>query len=316
MSETNKISVIIPIYNVEEYLSKCLDSVINQTYTNLEIICVNDGSPDNCQQILEEYKSKDKRIIVIEQENGGVSIARNRALEVVTGDYIAFIDPDDWIELDFYETAIKKLKEHNADIFCGGIFDEYEDRTVKRENKLPVKEVITDKNEFLLYAFKRDYYRNFGAFLWNKVFKAGLFENVKFDETLFVGEDIVVFTVVALKANKFAYTYTAYYHYLQRATSALHSVNLEKRETILTSYDLMLNLLSQYSISEEIAIWQKRFRTFHASNLAEIAIAQNDVERLGNYQNEIKKYLSDYIKTNVEHPERIKYIEEILKHKI
>ena len=108
MNKTDKISVIIPIYNVEKYLSKCLDSVINQTYKNLEIICVNDGSPDNCHQILEEYKNKDSRIVVIEQENGGEGSARNRGIRAVTGNYIAFVDPDDWVELDFYETAIKK----------------------------------------------------------------------------------------------------------------------------------------------------------------------------------------------------------------
>ena len=101
-----KVSVIIPIYNVEKYLRKCLDSVIQQTYSNLEIICIDDGSPDNCGAIIDEYAQKDKRVIVIHQKNSGVSTARNRGLDIATGEYITFVDPDDWIEPHCYESAI------------------------------------------------------------------------------------------------------------------------------------------------------------------------------------------------------------------
>ena len=316
MNKTDKISVIIPIYNVEKYLSKCLDSVINQTYKNLEIICVNDGSPDNCHQILEEYKNKDSRIVVIEQENGGEGSARNRGIRAVTGNYIAFVDPDDWVELDFYETAIKKIKEHNADIFCGGIYEEYEDKTIKRENKTPIKELITDRNEFLLYVFKRDYHKNLGAFLWNKVYKAELFTNIKFNESLFCGTDIAAFTEIVLKSTVFVYCNTHFYHYLQRNSSALHSTNLAKKETLLTSYDIILNLLSKNNVTTEVSVWVKRFRTFHASNLAEIAISQNDIERLEKYKKEITLYLSEYIETNKEFPERMQRIRNILDYEI
>ncbi len=113
-NENQKISVIIPVYNVEQYLRKCLDSVINQTYTNLEIICICDGSPDNSLEILREYEQKDSRIIVIDQENGGVSLARNRGLDIATGEYIAFVDPDDYLMPECYECAIQVYNE-NAD---------------------------------------------------------------------------------------------------------------------------------------------------------------------------------------------------------
>lgn len=124
MNNEPKISVIIPVYNVEKYLQKCLDSVINQTYKNLEIICINDGSPDNSGKILDEYAKKDSRIIVIHQENAGVSAARNRGLEIVTGEYIAFVDSDDWLEPECYELALNVLENdkevdlvgYNADI--------------------------------------------------------------------------------------------------------------------------------------------------------------------------------------------------------
>ena len=100
--EKEKISVIIPVYNVEKYLKRCLDSVINQTYKNLEIILVDDGSTDNSGKICDEYAKNDKRIIVIHKENGGVSVARNIGLDICTGDYVNFIDSDDWIDLKFF----------------------------------------------------------------------------------------------------------------------------------------------------------------------------------------------------------------------
>lgn len=109
------VSVIIPVYNVEEYLRKCLDSVINQTYTNLEIICIDDGSPDNSGAILDEYAKKDSRIIVIHQENAGVAAARNRGLDIAKGEYIAFVDSDDWVEPECYETMVKQMEE-NPDV--------------------------------------------------------------------------------------------------------------------------------------------------------------------------------------------------------
>ena len=117
MDNTPKITVIIPVYNVEKYLRKCLDSVINQTYKNLEIICIDDGSPDNSGAILDEYAQIDSRIIVIHQENAGVSVARNRGLDIATGEYIAFVDSDDWLEPQCYELAVAEfLKDPEIDL--------------------------------------------------------------------------------------------------------------------------------------------------------------------------------------------------------
>ena len=111
-----KISVIIPVYKVEKYLDKCVESIVNQTYKNLEIILVDDGSPDNCPAMCDEWAEKDERIRVIHKENGGVSSARNAALEVATGDYIGFVDSDDWIELDMYEYLVSLILDNDAQI--------------------------------------------------------------------------------------------------------------------------------------------------------------------------------------------------------
>lgn len=116
-----KISVIIPVYNVEQYLRECLDSIVNQTLKDIEIICVNDGSTDNSLAILEEYANKDGRIKIINKENGGPSAARNCAIALAQGEYIGFVDSDDWIDLDFYEKLYNTAKKYNADIACADL---------------------------------------------------------------------------------------------------------------------------------------------------------------------------------------------------
>ncbi|MBQ0108398.1 MAG: glycosyltransferase family 2 protein, partial [Phascolarctobacterium sp.] len=112
------LSVIVPVYKVEKYLPKCVDSIINQTYKDLEIILVDDGSPDNCPAICDEYAKKDSRIKVIHQENGGLCSARNTGIENAEGDFISFIDSDDWIEINMFEEALDYLHKHDLDVVC------------------------------------------------------------------------------------------------------------------------------------------------------------------------------------------------------
>ena len=115
-----KITVIIPVYNVEIYLADCLDSVLQQTLNEIEIICINDGSSDNSLEILKEYARKDSRIIIISQENKGLGSARNRGLEVATGEYVAFLDSDDWVDNNYYEKLYNTAKKYNSEIACAG----------------------------------------------------------------------------------------------------------------------------------------------------------------------------------------------------
>jgi len=120
-----KISVIIPVYNTSKYLKRCLDSIINQTYVNLEIICINDGSKDNSLEILNQYKKKDDRIIIIDKENQGVSAARNDGIKNSTGMYITFVDSDDWLELDAIEILYKTLINEKVDVVRGNYYKDY-----------------------------------------------------------------------------------------------------------------------------------------------------------------------------------------------
>ncbi len=125
----DKISVIIPVYNVEPYIRKCIDSVINQTYINLEIILVDDGSTDNSGKVCDEYATKDKRVKVLHKRNGGVSSAKNAGLKEVTGKYLGFVDSDDWIEPEMYEILYNDLTFNNASFSTVNFFREYGSHT-------------------------------------------------------------------------------------------------------------------------------------------------------------------------------------------
>lgn len=142
-----KISIIVPVYNVEQYLSQCLDSLINQTYKNLEIICINDGSPDGSLEILQEYAKKDQRIIIIDQENTGVAEARNRAIKVATGQFMMFADGDDWLELDACETLIGIMDKECPDVIMYSYFREYENKTLTKDNIFAKDYIVFDESE-------------------------------------------------------------------------------------------------------------------------------------------------------------------------
>lgn len=139
-----KISVIIPIYNVEQYLSQCLDSIINQTYTNLEIILINDGSTDNSKKICNQYKLLDSRIIVIHKSNKGLSDARNTGIKIATGDYISFVDADDFIDENMYTILSKKINTTNADIIW------YNHYNYQSPNKISNSFIFTQEKQYFL----------------------------------------------------------------------------------------------------------------------------------------------------------------------
>ncbi len=145
--ENKKISIIIPVYNVEEYLRQSMDSVVNQTYKNLEIICVNDGSPDNSLEILKEYEAKDNRIVLIDKKNEGVAAARNDAMKIATGDYMMFVDGDDWIELNACERLVGVMSEYEPDVVMYSYYREYADKTLPKTDIFPEDFIVFEDEE-------------------------------------------------------------------------------------------------------------------------------------------------------------------------
>ena len=209
MKSNPLISIIVPIYNVEKRLETCLKSILSQTYKNLEIILVDDGSPDNCGKICDEYKEKDPRIKVIHKENEGLSVARNRGIDESTGEYLAFVDSDDYVAVDYIEFMLKNLLKTGADISaCGALFVHPSGKTERqyKDDKL----YVIDNHE----ALRRMCY-NDGFFVtaWDKLYKKELFNSVRYNEGK-VFEDTGTTYKVVDKANKIVFQCLPKYFYM------------------------------------------------------------------------------------------------------
>ena len=214
----DKISVIIPVYKVENELKRCVDSVLNQTYKNLEILLIDDGSPDNCPKMCDEYAEIDSRIRVIHKENGGLSDARNAGLEVAQGEYIAFIDSDDWVEDDYIEILYTNAIKEKADISIIGftmVWDGGKIRRFSRDEEYYVFDREQAIRELLIQS-------KFFCMVCQKLYKAYIFQNIRFP----VGklyEDVAISMPTFLKAKKVVVSGKTKYNYYQRKTSIVNS---------------------------------------------------------------------------------------------
>ena len=177
------ISVIIPVYGVEKYISQCLESVINQTYNNLEIIVINDGTKDRSAEIAKEYAAKDSRIKVYDFKNGGLSVARNRGLEIATGEYISYLDSDDWLDTKMYETLLETAMKNEADMVKCGIIE----TNGASEEKITFSDVKIINNE-QHKAFENYFKGILWTLAWNGLYKKELAKKVKFPDNV-VHED-------------------------------------------------------------------------------------------------------------------------------
>ena len=216
------ISVIIPVYNVEKYLSKCIESVINQTYKNLEIILVDDGSTDSSPRICDKYAELDHRIKVIHKINEGPGIARNYGIELSSGDYLGFVDSDDWIETQMLEILIDTAKERNAQIaVCG------RNNISDLDNTIISKQFCFEKNFCMLKeeAVKRFcIYDGIDAAMWDKIFHKSLFNNVRFSTDSLIAEDMFVVFKLINSSERVAHAAKPLYNYLQRTGSRSKSL--------------------------------------------------------------------------------------------
>ena len=222
------ISVIVPIYKVEKYLSKCVDSVVNQTYKNLEIILVDDGSPDNCPKICDEYAKQDSRIKVIHKENGGLSDARNAGMKIATGEYVAFIDSDDYISDDFIETLYTTMKAENSDIVECDIV-KFEDGTppvIEKEN-CEVNSFLTEKGLSLLIAENK-----FHQHVWNKLYKSEIALKIPFAKGKLNEDEFWTYQIFG-QAEKVTKINKSMYFYLQRSGSIMgENFNLRRLDAL------------------------------------------------------------------------------------
>ena len=254
-----KISVIVPVYKVEPYLRKCLDSIVGQTYRNLEIILVDDGSPDNCGEICDEYAERDERILVIHKANGGVSSARNAGLAAAAGEWIGWVDPDDWVEPGMFETLLWAALETEANISVCGHWEEYKIRTVA--SGWPARQIMNTE-QALGELLENGRMKNL---LWDRLFHRTLFDNIRFPEGR-TYEDIAVMHWLFLRAKKVVCLPELLYHYRQREGSIVDNVSLGNRINHYTAakerYDALSDewpqfdqLMEAQCVASAIGIW-------------------------------------------------------------
>ena len=244
------ISVIVPIYNVEPYLDRCIRSVADQTYTNLEIILVDDGSPDNCPAICDVWAQRDPRIRVIHKENGGLSDARNAGMAIATGELISFIDSDDSIEPEFLEKLFRALTEYDADIAeCAVSYVDGEGNVLRRRETAPVQTM--DKMEALRRLVQED---GVCQTVWNKLYRRHTVQDIPFAVGKYNEDEFWTWQVFD-RAGKLAVVPECLYNYLQRDSSIIgEGYNIRRLDGIEAQF-LRMQYLQKY---EELAVLSRQ----------------------------------------------------------
>lgn len=278
-----KVSVIIPVYNVEKYLTRCLQSVCGQTMKDIEIICVNDGSTDNSAHILAEFAAQDSRVKVITQENRGLSEARNRGLDVAEGQYIAFVDSDDFVAPIFVQTLVTAAEETNSDIVnCN--FIKVTDETVLKQSKNTDVQVFANPLQQLLI---KSNYLKFNV--WNKLYKRSFIGEFRFAKGLYF-EDWIFNTCLFAKAQKLAYVKAQLYGYQTDNLSIMRSPFDEKKlqdyvqgielvhEFYQQNYPELWRLVKKTRISRTVKMLMNS--TLRAKNVKLMEQAKNELQRL------------------------------------
>lgn len=232
------ISVIVPIYNAETYLKRCIESLLNQTYSNMEIILIDDGSTDNSLKICEEYSAKDIRIKVFSKKNSGPSDTRNYGLKKASGKYISFIDSDDWVEPKFYEYLYNLINEYdNTDIACVQYTTSDDNIIEKRENKR-----LLEEKEILIDYFCNN---NIMTCLWNKLYRIETIKDIFFDtEVGNYGEDVLFLCKVFCKTKKLIYSNMEMYHYNVQNSSITRSyLDIKKVKSCIKAHEIQIDCI-------------------------------------------------------------------------
>ena len=230
------ISVIVPVYKVEEYLDRCVNSIVNQTYKNLEIILVDDGSPDNCPEMCDEWAKKDQRIKVIHKQNGGLSDARNAGIEIATGEYIGFVDSDDWVNYNFIRFLYDTIKKTGCNLSAC---------KVKEISENIVADYTTESPNCFVYTAKQvlgNCNKEIRAVVCNKLYSKMLLQDEKFEVGKLSEDEFFTFRIVD-KAKNVAYVDMPMYYYFQRAGSIMNSFSIGR----LDALEAYINRLKLYT---------------------------------------------------------------------
>lgn len=258
------ISIIVPIYNVENYLRNCVDSIINQTYQNLEIILIDDGSTDNSGHICDEYVQKDNRIVVIHQKNSGVSVARNVGIHKASGEWICFIDSDDWIEKEFIEILLENANQYHSDVAFCGYHKIYEEKKEKINSDGEIKKYSS--NEFLVKVLNVQ--TSYG-FVHMKLIKKSVLDGILFDKNLIVAEDALLNIKLCENASSFLLIPQALYNYRINPNSVVRRFDTNYDQKYLNAMIAIRGYLEEkYSGNKEIEQNFYNFVIYHVMLIA------------------------------------------------
>lgn len=261
-----KVSIIVPVYNVEKYLKRCIDSLLNQTLKNIEIILVNDDSPDNCPGICDEYSRRDGRIKVIHKKNEGLGLARNSGINMATGEYVAFVDSDDYIASDMYEKLVVKSTEDNYDIVSCGFYNINEKHT---EKMFLFNTIFTDNtiSEYLADMIASDVSvsleRKYSMSVWHSIYKKEILDkfNIRFaSEREILSEDILFNITYISKCRKIALIpYALYFHCVD---DDINSLTKKFQQSKINALFLLNEKLKQFARMKDLAIPEIRIMRF------------------------------------------------------
>lgn len=279
------ISIIVPVYNVKDYLGECVKSLLNQTYFNIEIILVDDGSTDGSDQMCDEFAREDSRIIVIHKSNGGLSDSRNKGLDIARGEYIGFVDSDDWIEPQMYEKLYNKIKSGSHDIAVCGLIREYKNKSVIE----PLRELVYTRDNslsaLLLGIELHDH-------AWSKLYHNKVFNNVRFPTGKFY-EDVLTTYKTFLNAHSVVVEHSPLYHYRQRGGSIIRSGFNDRSFELLKAVEAIYN-------DDRLCKWKKeldvRMLIVKLNLLHDIAINGSSKD-IYLYRSVINEYLNDLKKS-------------------
>ena len=250
--ENGLVSIIVPVYNAEDYLHQCIDSILGQTYRNIEVILVDDGSTDNSGDICREYANVDSRIIVLSQKNAGAAAARNKGIDIARGEYIGFVDSDDYIDSDMYEILVDAIQENNADVA------QILSRRVTNDGAVVNQELIdrTENNPPVIYHSEGaiEHYLTGNHSLWCHIYMATLFNNLYIPEGM-SGEDLAVVIPLYDRCNRVVKVNKYKYNYRLNLNSVTHSGLTQRAINLFYEYEKQLHKYSNRHVYKEILIF-------------------------------------------------------------
>lgn len=300
----DKVSVVVPIYKVEKYLNRCIDSILNQTYKNIEVILVNDGSPDRCGSIAEEYAAADPRIKVIHKVNGGLSDARNTGMQHITGNYTMFVDSDDWLSSRAIDMLMITCKRYQADVVQSAFFYAYEDYLLfDHKHYSPKGKPVILNRESLMYELVEN--KRVKNFAWGKLYKTSILQGIPFKKGVLF-EDVFWAHHVMDRVNKFILINQPLYFYLQRSDSIVASYTTR-------NLDILAGLKERHKFIEEKYqdLVDESFKIILRTSLIHynLLVLNWRKDKRGSYRKEIRDYIrnnSAKFKKAVDHDKSLK----------